>query len=99
MAKRKAARKGRGTKKKTVRKRARGFLVFGLVVDKTTLAPVDNADVRILTLSRLTHTNRFGFYAFTNVPRGRILIEASKSARFQEKDKTITGHTIINFKI
>jgi hypothetical protein len=101
MAKRAAsARKGRGTnKKKTVRKRAGGFLVFGLVVDKTTGAPIDNADVRILTLSRLTHTNRFGFYGFANVPAGRQLMEASKPPRFQEKDKTITGHTIVNFKL
>jgi hypothetical protein len=112
MAKRRKA----ATKKKTTRPRPRAgrkakltkaapchFVIVGLVTDKNSGVPLNNAMVKCVggpgNFGKTAHTNILGLYLIPNICPERTLIEASLPGRVLEKDKTITGHTIINFAI
>jgi hypothetical protein len=92
--------------KRTIRRIPRAgalCILIGVVLDKSSGLPVNNALVKIVAGSdfgRETHTNAFGLYVFTNLTPGRHLIEASKGTKIQEKDKTLTiGINVLNFSI
>jgi hypothetical protein len=115
MAKKGAGRKqtvkrGRASKspKRTVRRIARAgglnAIVVGVVVDGGSGLPVNNARVQDVggtgNFGRKAFTNIFGLYVLPNMVPGRNLIEASKGAKVQEKDKTIAAPlTILNFTL
>jgi len=79
------------------------FVIVGLVTDKNNGAPLNNAMVKCVggpgNFGKTAHTNILGLYLIPNICPERTLIEASLPGRVLEKNKTITGHTIINFAI
>lgn len=89
------------------RRSARSFgaaVVIGVVLDKNTRLPVGNAMVKVVggtaNFGKTTHTNVFGLYVLANMTPERDLVEASKGAKVQEKDKIVTAPiTILNFTI
>jgi len=111
MAKRrKVAAKAKRTRPRASTKKAKltgaavcHFVIVGLVTDKTTHVPLNNAMVKCVggpgNFGKTAHTNLLGLYLIPNICAERTLIEASLPGRVQEKDKTVTGHTIINFEI
>jgi len=102
MAKRGGAKRSakRGVQRTTL---AATCILVGVVVDKNSGLPVNNALVKIVggsNFGKETHTNAFGLYVLANLSPGRHLIEASKGTQIQEKDKTLTvGVNILNFSI
>ena len=99
------ARKG-ASKKSKLRTTASGsrYVIVGIVTDKNTGVPLNNARVQCVggagNFGKKAFTNRLGLYLIANIIAERTLIEASLAGHAPvEKDKTITGHTIINFQI
>jgi len=97
---------GRKSTKRTARRAAlagASCILVGVVVDKSTRLPVNNALVKIVggtsNFGRQTHTNAFGFYLLSNLVAERDLIEASKGTKVQEKDKIVTSISVLNFAI
>jgi len=83
---------------------AAGAIVIGVVLDANTRVPVANAMVKVVggtaNFGKTTHTNAFGLYALVSMTPERDLIEASKGAKVQEKDKVVTAPiTILNFTL
>jgi hypothetical protein len=78
-------------------------ILAGFVQDRNTGLPVNNAMVKIVggsNFGRTTFTNAIGLYALKNLALGRNLVEASKGAKVQEKDKTlVAGLNILNFTL
>jgi len=79
------------------------FVIVGIVTDKNTGVPLNNARVQCVggsaNFGKKAFTNAFGLYLIPNICPERTLIEASFGSRVLEKNKTITGHTIINFQL
>jgi hypothetical protein len=99
---RKKTARSRKPAKRPVRARALATATLvGIVQDATTRLPINHATVRIVggaNVGRKAFTNVFGLYALTNLDVGRHLIEASKGARFLEKDKRlVAGLQFLNF--
>jgi hypothetical protein len=99
---RKKTTRSRKPTKRSARSRAAATAILvGIVQDATTRLPINNAMVKIVggsNVGRTTHTNAVGLYVLKNLQLGRNLIEASKGARFLEKDKTLVAVlNILNF--
>lgn len=99
---RKKTTRSRKPTKQSARSRAAATAILvGIVQDATTRLPINHAMVKIVggsNFGRTTFTNAVGLYVLKNLKLGRNLIEASKAARFQEKDKTlVAGLNILNF--
>ena len=109
MARKKKARsaKSAGSRKsarRPARARAAGqATLVGVVQDANTRLPVNRAMIKIVggsNFGRTTFTNVVGLYALKNLAVGRNLVEASKGAKVQEKDKTlVAGLNILNFTL
>jgi len=112
MAKRRTVRRGtsrsgRGRARKAQarpKRLAATYLIVGVVVDRVTWQPLNNMLLKMvggtLNFGKQARTNRFGLYAIPSVFPEKILIEASGAGHAPvEKMKTITGNTIINFKM
>jgi hypothetical protein len=98
------ARKGAGKKSKLRTASGSRYVIVGIVTDKNTGVPLNNARVQCVggpgNFGKKAFTNRLGLYLIANIIAERTLIEASLAGHAPvEKDKTITGHTIINFQI
>jgi hypothetical protein len=98
---RKKTTRNRKPTKRSARARAAVAILVGFVQDANTRLPINNAMVKIVggsNFGRTTFTNALGLYVLRNLALGRNLIEASKGARVQEKDKTlVAGLNILNF--
>jgi hypothetical protein len=99
---RKKTTRSRKPTKQSARSRAAATAVLvGIVQDATTRLPINHAMVKIVggsNFGRTTYTNAVGLYVLKNLKLGRNLVEASKAARVQEKDKTlVAGLNILNF--
>ena len=99
---RKNTTRSRKPTKRAARSRAAATAILvGIVQDATTRLPINQAMVKIVggsNVGRTTHTNAVGLYVLKNLQLGRALVEASKAASIQEKDKTlVAGLNILNF--
>jgi hypothetical protein len=97
----KTTRSRKATKQSARSAAAASAILVGVVQDATTRVPINRAMVKIVggsNFGKTAYSNAVGLYALKNLKLGRNLIEASKGARVQEKDKTlVAGLNIQNF--
>jgi len=99
----KTSRKSKSASRPARARAGASAILAGFVQDKVTKLPINNAMVKIVggsNFGRTTFTNALGVYALKNLALGRNLVEASKSPKVQEKDKTlVAGLNILNFTL
>src|SRR5262245_9076683 len=87
---RRARPRARGPQKARLTRAVCRFVIVGLVTDKTTGVPLNNARVQCVggsaNFGKKAFTNALGLYLIPNICPERTLIEASFGSRVLEKD-------------